>query len=185
MMLQTKTTTYDDYRSLPDDGNRYEIIGGELLMSPSPTSYHQIISFNLALKLRHYVDDHKLGRVLYAPLDVVLSMRDVVQPDLMYISSERMDIIADNNIVEAPDLVIEITSEGTQTIDRTRKKSLYEKYGVREYWIVDPIEKTVEQFIGQSDKSFERKAKAKKTQLLVSTVIKGFTLSVEEVFSTQ
>jgi Uma2 family endonuclease len=184
MAPKTKLITYDDYRSLPDDGQRYEIIDGELLMSPSPTSYHQIISINLFKALDGYVSKRNMGRVFYAPLDVVLSMKDVVQPDLMYISSDRLDIIADNNIIEAPDLVIEIISEGTETTDRTRKKTLYEKYGVKEYWIVDPIEKMVEQLI-RGSRGFEMNASVEESQQLVSSVIEGFTLSLEEVFLNQ
>src|SRR5690625_4945404 len=147
MATQSKLLTYDEYRSLPDDGNQYQLIGGRLIMSPSPTYFHQIISGNLFRILDPYVYENKLGKILYAPFDVVLSMRDVVQPDLMFISAGRADIIAENNVVEAPNLVIEIISEGTKTTDRISKKTLYEQNGAREYWIVDPQEETIEQFI--------------------------------------
>lgn len=181
MITQTKLLTYDDYRTLPDDGNQYELIGGELLMSPSPSSYHQIISSNLFKILESHVSERNLGRVLYAPLDVVLSMRDVVQPDLMYVSSDRADIIAENNVVEVPDLVIEILSEATKTSDQVRKKNLYETYGAGEYWIVDPGEKTIDQFILQGE-AFRLSGTFGSSQQLTSPVIDGLTLPVGQVF---
>ncbi len=184
MATQTKPLTYDDYRSLPDDGNQYQLIGGQLIMSPSPTYFHQVISLNLSSALNQYVSGNKLGKIIYAPFDVVLSMRDVVQPDLMYISAGRTDIIAENNVVEAPDLVIEILSEGTKTIDRTSKKTLYEQNGAREYWIVDPTEKTIDQFILQED-IFELAGTFNSSQSLTSPVLEGFTLPIDKVFVDQ
>jgi|SRR5690625_42846 len=184
MAIQTKPVTYDDYRNLPDDGKRYEIIGGKLFMSPSSTSYHQIISSNLFKVLEPYVSERNLGRVLYAPLDVVLSMRDVVQPDLMYISSDRLDIIAENNIVEAPDLVVEILSEATKTVDRTSKKNLYQRYGVREYWIVNSLGGAIEQFILQ-EQTLELNGTFEPPQTLASSALEGFTLPTDKVFSSQ
>src|SRR5699024_700833 len=168
MATKTKPLTYDDYRSLPDDGNQYQLIGGRLIMSPSPTYFHQVISLNLSSALNQYVSENKLGKIIYAPFDVVLSMRDVVQPDLMYISAGRTDIIAENNVVEAPDLVIEILSEGTKTIDRTSKKILYEQNGTREYWIVDPQEKTIDQLILR-DGTFELAGTFDSSQTLTSS----------------
>ncbi len=184
MATQTKLLTYDYYRSLPDDGRRYEIIEGELLMRPSPNSYHQIISSNLFKVLEPYVSERNLGLVLYAPLDVVLSMRDVVQPDLMFISNERLDIIAENNIVEALDLVVEILSEATKTTDRTSKKRLYQRYGVREYWIVDPLERTIEQYI-LKEQTLELNGTFEPSKPLISSVIEGFKLPTDKVFSNQ
>ena len=181
MATQTKPLTYDDYRRLPDDGNQYQLIGGQLIMSPSPTYSHQIISSNLFYALKQYVSEKKVGEILYAPFDVVLSMRDVVQPDLMFISAERADTIAENNVVEAPDLVIEILSEATKTIDRTSKKILYEQNGVREYWIVDPIGQTIEQFILREG-VFELNDTFNGSQTLTSPTLEGFSLAVGAVF---
>ncbi len=181
MATQTKLLTYDDYRSLPDDGNQYQIIGGRLIMAPSPTMIHQIISRNLFYALNQYVSEKNLGEVLYAPADVVLSMRDVVQPDLMFISAGRADIIAENNVVEAPDLVVEILSEATKTTDRTTKKSLYEQNGVGEYWIVDPLAQTIEQFILREG-TLELKDTFDGSQTLTSPTLEGFKLAVGTVF---
>ena len=182
MTTQTKLLTYDDYRNLPDDGNQYQLIGGQLIMSPSPTYFHQVISLNLSSALNRYVSENKLGKIIYAPFDVVLSMRDVVQPDLMFIRAERSDIIAEKNVVEAPDLVIEILSEATKTIDRTSKKILYEQNEVREYWIVDPQEETIDQFILREG-AFELAGTFDSSQSFTSPALEGFTLSIDKVFT--
>lgn len=139
--------TYDDYRRLPDDGKRYEIIQGELYMTPAPSTIHQAIVGNLYVSLRQAIQDNGLGRVFMAPTDVVLSMTNVVQPDLCVISKDRARIITRANIVEAPDLIVEVLSESTVTVDKGAKKSLYQQFGVREYWIVDPDTETVEQYV--------------------------------------
>jgi Uma2 family endonuclease len=184
MATQTKLLTYDDYRTLPNDGKQYEIIEGELLMSPPPTYLHQVISRNLFKVLDQYVSKNKLGEILYAPFDVVLSMRNVVQPDLMYISSERLDIIAENNVVEAPDLVVEILSEATAGIDRIRKKMLYEKYAANEYWIVDPTKRAIEQFILR-EQALELNGTFDASQSFLSSAIRGFTMPAGKMFPSQ
>jgi len=95
MVTQNKLVTYDDYQNLPDDGKRYEIIGGKLYIAPSPNTLHQRISRKLEYELEDYIRKHNSGEIFTAPMDVVLSMTDVVQPDLMYISKERSRIITD------------------------------------------------------------------------------------------
>lgn len=182
MATQTKLITYDDYRTLPDDGKRYEIIRGKLIMAPAPILYHQIISGNLYKVLDSYVQKKSLGQVLYAPVDIVLSMTDVVQPDLMFISDERSHIITEKNIVEAPDLIVEIASEGTKIRDRTTKKDLYKKYGVKEYWIVYPDEREAEQFVLQ-DEAFELNDELTSSGKLASKVIDGLIISTDQIFS--
>ncbi len=139
--------TYDDYRRLPDDDKRYEIIEGELYMTPAPGTDHQAIVGNLYVALRQAIQDNGLGRVFMAPTDVVLSMTNVVQPDLCVISKERSRIITRANIVEAPDVVVEVLSEATAVLDRGAKKTLYERFGVREYLIVDPDTESVAHYV--------------------------------------
>jgi Uma2 family endonuclease len=183
MATQTKLVTYDDYLTLPDDGKRYEIIGGELIMSPGATDKHQLVSHFLEYELENCMQQHRSGLIYDAPFDVVLSMTDVVQPDLMYISKERSHIITENNIVEAPDLVVEIISESTKVRDQTTKKALYEKYGAKEYWLVYPVEEKVEQFI-LKDEVFELKDELQASQKIVSNVMDGCSISLEKIFST-
>ena len=135
--------TASDLESLPDDGNRYELIGGQLFVSPSPNTAHQRISMKLGSALSAFLMVTTSGEAFAAPMDVHLSARDVVQPDLLVVLNERADIVQQHGIVGAPDLVIEIVSPSSTRMDYLRKSKLYEHYGVREYWIVDPIEEMV------------------------------------------
>lgn len=136
--------TYKDYKSLPEsETKRYELLEGELVMIPSPNTYHQRISGNLGFLLRDFVKKNKLGEIFDAPLDVHLG-EDVVQPDILFVSQERSEIITEEEIHGAPDLVIEIFSPTTIERDRTYKETLYARHSVREYWMVDPEKKTVE-----------------------------------------
>ena len=113
-------------------------------MTPAPEYKHQVIAKNLLLALHQYVTENDLGTVEIAPLDIVLSEEDVVQPDLLFISKERSFIITKRHIVGAPDLAVEIISEGTDYHDRRIKRKLYAKHGVKEFWLVDPDNKTIE-----------------------------------------
>ena len=177
--------TYEDYKSLPEsETKRYELLGGELVMVPSPTEYHQRISRNLLFILWEFVRERDLGQVYDAPLDVVLGKgdeREVVQPDIFYISKERSGIIAEEEIRGAPDLVIEITSPATAERDRTYKKTLYARHGVREYWIVDPEAKTVEVFT-LGERGFELIRTYKAEEVLNSPLLEGLEVDLKEVF---
>ena len=135
---------YEDYLRLPDDGKRYQIIGGKLYRMPAPVPYHQKVSRNIEFILYSFVKEHDLGEVFDAPCDVVLSDVDIVQPDIFFISKEREYIIEEKNIRGAPDLVIEIMSPRSEYLDCKVKVELYEEYGVKEYWLVDPDRKEVE-----------------------------------------
>jgi len=132
--------TYDDFLLFPDDdGLRHELIDGEHCVTPSPVPKHQQISSNLHFFIRLWLEEHRVGRVYFACLDVVLSNLDVVVPDLVFATNERLATIATaKNWQGAPNLVIEIASPGTRTRDETIKRRLYERSGVDEYWIVDP-----------------------------------------------
>lgn len=137
--------TVRDYMNLPEsEEKRYELIAGELYMVPSPNPFHQKITGNLFRILSDFVEEHDLGLVFIAPLDVVLSDEDVLQPDVIFISKEREGIIGEQNIQGAPDLVIEVLSPSTAGRDRTIKRARYLRYGVREYWIVDPQTRSIE-----------------------------------------
>ncbi|KYH33729.1 Uma2 family endonuclease [Neomoorella mulderi] len=138
--------TYDDYLRLPDDGKRYEILEGVLHVTPSPTTQHQRVSRNLHFILHTYVMGKGLGEVFAAPLDVVLSNISITQPDLIYVSRERQNVITEKNIAGTPDLVVEILSPSTSGTDKVTKAQVYARYGVPYYWVVDPQEKTVEEF---------------------------------------
>ncbi|MFH1562352.1 MAG: Uma2 family endonuclease, partial [Nitrospirota bacterium] len=138
--------TYQDYIHFPDNGKQYQIIDGEVYMSPAPIPYHQRVSRELNNILNEFVKKNKLGEVFFAPCDVLLSDINVVQPDIFFISTEKLAIIQDKYIKGAPDLVIEISSPYTKKTDKLQKKRLYEIYKVAEYWLVDVDTKTLEVF---------------------------------------
>ncbi|MCB9890108.1 MAG: Uma2 family endonuclease [Planctomycetes bacterium] len=146
---------YTDYCSIPEDGQRHEIIDGAHFVNPAPTPRHQSASLHLAIELVATIERAELGRVLTAPIDVQLSEHDIVQPDLVVILADNAHIIAESRIVGAPDLVVEILSPSTVKHDRERKFTLYEKSGVHEYWLVDSSEQIVSQF-ALSDGRYER-----------------------------
>lgn len=139
--------TYEDYVGFPEDGRRHEIIDGDHYVTPSPSSYHQLLSVSITAQLFTQVRSSGMGQVLPAPIDVFLSQVDIVQPDIIVILEEHTSIITKKNIQGPPDLVVEILSPTTSDRDRNLKKSLYQRAGVREYWIVDPDAKHVEQYV--------------------------------------
>ena len=136
--------TYDDYCLLPNDGKRYEIIDGELFVTPSPQSAHQRVVTRLTRYLSAYVEDHQLGEVFVSPFDVVFSRHDVVEPDVLYISKARSSALTKKNVQGAPDLVVEVISSTTAKVDRSTKLKLYARFGVEEYWIIDPEKPSAE-----------------------------------------
>jgi Uma2 family endonuclease len=134
--------TYEDLQKMPDDGRRYELIGGEIVVSPSPSRAHQQLVLRLVIQLQAFVEAHRLGEVILAPFDVRFSPHDVVEPDVLFVSRERLAILGNTYVDGAPDLVIEILSPSTRGRDEGEKLSLYAASGVREYWLVDPANKS-------------------------------------------
>lgn len=131
--------TYADFVQFPEDGKRHELIDGEHVVTPSPNTKHQTIVVNLTALLGSYIRTAGIGRLFVSPFDVVLSDFDVVEPDLLFVSKERQaQILTAANVQGAPDLVVEIGSPSTRRRDETVKRRLYEQFGVREYWVVDP-----------------------------------------------
>lgn len=143
MRISTKFT-YEDLQCIPPDRNRYEIVDGELFVTPSPITLHQRIVTNLSGELRQHVRKHHLGEIFVAPLDVVFSFSTVLEPDVIFVSRSRRAIVGEKNISGPPDLVVEVLSESTGKLDREIKPKQYALYGVPEFWLVDPLEKTVE-----------------------------------------
>ncbi len=139
--------TYDDYAALPEDGNRYEIIDGVLYMAPSPNIAHQDSAGSFYYYLRTHIQNKGLGRVLIAPIDVEFAPKVTTQPDVLVVLNDNISIITKGKIMGAPDLVVEIASPGTATYDRNTKLNTYAHYGVKEYWIAEPITRTVELLI--------------------------------------
>ena len=144
--------TYRDYCQLPED-RRCELIEGDCIMVPAPSPAHQEIVIRLLLELREHVSREGLGRVLMAPCDVYLSRHDVVQPDILFIGAQRQGMIEEKLIRGAPDLLVEVLSSSSQARDREMKRKLYGRFGVREYWLVDPERRRVEILTRQENQS--------------------------------
>ena len=172
--------TYADYLETPE-GERYELLDGELTMVPAPGTPHQYSSVDLTVDLRILTRRTGIGSVLTAPVDVVLSDTDVVQPDLVFVSKERAHIITDANIRGAPDLVVEILSPSTERRDRVFKRALYARHGVREYWLVDTRRKTIEQLLLDGD-DFKLAGVFSAGETLTSPTLGGYALEVSAAF---
>jgi Uma2 family endonuclease len=142
--VQTRKVTYAEYAAMPDDGRRYQVVEGELIMTPAPNTSHQRSLRELFRAIDSHIRSLDLGEVLFAPVDVVLSDENVVQPDALFVSKERLKIVTDANVQGAPDLIVEVLSPGTAHWDKTVKRDLYARYGVREYWLVSPEAGTLE-----------------------------------------
>lgn len=176
----TVKLTYADYCNTPDD-ERYELLDGDLVMTPAPREAHQRVLMNLSYLLFQAVKETNAGRVYAAPFDVVLSDTDVVQPDLLFISNEREYIITEENVQGAPDLVVEILSPSTADRDLAIKRDLYARHGVREYWIVDTDARTVTVLVRDAERYTELGV-CGENQTLASPTLKGFTIDPSEIF---
>lgn len=173
--------TYQDYLELPCDGKIYQIIGGILDMTPAPSPKHQKLSRNLELILWEHVRKNYLGEVYDAPIDVIFDELNIVQPDLLFISQDRKHIIKERGIFGAPDMIIEILSPYSASTDMKKKKQLYQRFGVREYWIVNPEEKKVEIYLLHGGR-YELKGVFLKHDTIESEQIQDLKISLQEIF---
>lgn len=173
--------TYEDYKLMPED-KRYEVIEGDLLMTPAPNVPHQKTLGRLYRKLAAFVEEEGLGDVLLAPTDVILSSENVIQPDLLFVSQERLSVIDRDGVHAAPDLVVEILSPSTAVRDQVVKRKLYAKYGVREYWVVNPESRSVEvAVLGAGGLETWRTFPVSST--LASPLLAGLAIQVSELFA--
>ena len=176
--------TYDDFLLFPDDGKRHELIDGEHYVTPAPNLRHQRISGNLFSLINSWLDEHPVGGVWYAPLDVVFSNIDIVEPDLLYLSNKRMAAVGTpQNLRGAPEIAIEIGSPSTRSRDETIKRRLYERSGVDEYWIVDP-ETEVVRVYRRAKKGFGRvtELSRKAGDVLTTPLLPGLELPLSRIF---
>lgn len=176
--------TYEDYLYFPADGKRHEIIDGEHYVTPAPNLKHQTSVGNLHFRLIGFVRPRQLGTVWVAPVDVVLSGHDVVQPDLVFLAKNRMGLAADGaNVKGAPDLVVEVLSPATRRQDAIMKRHLYEKYGVQEYWLVDPELETVEVYrLTRGGYRREAELSAEREDILASPLFPDLEIALTEIF---
>lgn len=140
---RSKVWTVDDFLQLEESNLPCELINGEIFMSPGSSFTHQTVSSNLNDILRSFAKKNG-GIAMYSPVDVFLDKKNVFQPDLLYVAKENLGIISERGLNSAPDLAVEIISPSNSFKDRNQKRRLYQKFGVKEYWIVDPGNKTLE-----------------------------------------
>ena len=173
--------TYDDYLAIDDD-NRYEIIEGELVLTPSPTIIHQHIAAKIETVIRNFVEQSNLGMVMGAPLDVVLDKNVVLQPDVLFVSRERYHIITAACLKGGPDLVVEVISSSSGVRDRIKKSRIYRHYGVKEYWLVDPGAGTVE-VLSEGDRGWYLAGAYDEEEILTSSLLPGLQVKLKEIFT--
>jgi len=176
---RTRRWTYEEYARL-DDEQRYEIIGGELLMAPAPDMYHQEWAGELYQRIVAHVRARRLGKVYFAPVDVVFDAQNVVQPDLLFIASANLSIIKAPGVFGAPDLLVELISPSSVRRDRYLKKGLYARFGVKEYWIVEPGNKSLEIWKLQNQ-TFDLHCLLEEKGKLTSLVLPGLDFDLSEI----
>jgi Uma2 family endonuclease len=174
--------TYEEYLLFPDDGRRHELIGGEHYVTPAPTTVHQRFLGNLYRLLTSFVLENKLGEVFFAPVDVILSRQDVVQPDLIFISNARLDRLTRENVQGAPDLVVEVVSDASRQTDKKRKRALYGRHDVVEYWIADPELKIIEIYRRDEQNRLVKVAEYEDAGSLTSPLFPGLTIDLASLW---
>lgn len=180
-IAEKKKYTEKDYQLL-EEGAPFQLINGELIMSPAPTSYHQILSARLFKAIDSFLEKHNdQGICLYSPIDVVFDDANIFQPDLIYISADRKSDLLQARIMGAPDLVIEILSPSTAYYDLRQKKDFYEQYGVKEYLIIDPIKKDAELHVLDNEE-FVLKQKAPQNGFISLTTLPGLQIDLQKLF---
>lgn len=177
------TFTYEDYLLFPADGNRHEIIEGEHYVTPAPKTRHQQISGNLFRILDTHALQTRAGQVFATPTDVILAEHEIVQPDILFISTGRTSIITEDNVKGAPDLVVEILSEGFRKNDEVVKRKLYERFGVKEYWIVDPALELVKVLrLGADRYAAPIELTLERGESITTHLLSGLTIPLAAVF---
>jgi Uma2 family endonuclease len=139
---QPYTWTYSEYARFPDDGNRYEVIDGEVLVTPAPSPRHQDVAARLLVALQQYAERNALGKFFY-DIDLLLVAGQFLRPDLLFVPNSAREGITDRGMELPPGLVIEVQSPTSSSIDRVKKPRRYGDFGVPEYWVVDPDEQVV------------------------------------------
>lgn len=174
--------TYDDLARMPDDGMRHEIVDGVHYVTPAPDVRHQLLSMRLATAISTYLEIHPIGMILAAPVDTVFTRWDVVEPDLVFVADDQRSIITEPNIQGAPALVVEILSPRTKKRDLGVKKDLFDRGGVREYWVVDPKANTVTIYRRGDGGLAKLQSLPDDADAITTPLLPGFSLSLEKLF---
>lgn len=178
--------TYEDLCRMPYDGLRHEIIDGVHYVSPSPGVRHQQLTLRLAFEIELYLRQHPgSGHVFFAPLDVVFTQWDVVEPDVLFVAADQPHVMTMANIQGAPALIVEVVSPGTRKRDEHVKRQLFDRGGVREYWIVDPKHQSVAVFRRSGDQAFPRVEELTRARrdVLTTPLFSGFALALADLFA--
>jgi len=184
MTTADQRVTYAEMLEWPDDGRQYELYDGEVIVVPAPFPGHQRVTANVADVLRSYAQATG-GLALFAPLDIVFSEHNVVQPDVVFFSRERRHLVKDWEVTRvAPDLAVEVLSPGTESRDRGRKRDLLARFGVPEYWIVDPVVQTIEILVLAAAGYELRTATRHDNDMLASPTLAGLSFPAARVFAS-
>jgi Uma2 family endonuclease len=177
--------TYEDYLAFPDDGRRHELIDGEHLVTPAPTPRHQELSVRLVVAIANHLAAHPIGKVYAAPLDIILSDANVVEPDIVFVSREHLAIVGDSGVQGGPDLVVEIVSPSSRRTDEVTKRRLFDRFAVREYWVVDPEIEVVKVYRRTDDGAFACAAEPSREEsgVLNTPLLPGFAFALGELFA--
>ena|ERR1700748_2756594 len=180
-VAEKKKYTDEDYMML-EEGAPFQLINYDLIMSPSPTPFHQGISLQLILTISEYLKGiNNQGYLAFAPLDVRFDEGNVLQPDIIYISAERKNELVKDRIEGAPDLIIEILSPSNAIYDLRQKKDIYQKYGVKEYIIIDPVSKNADLY-SLKDGEYYLHQRAEKAEAINSALLSGLSFDLNKIF---
>ncbi len=175
--------TYEDFLLFPDDGKRHEIIDGVHYVTPSPRLIHQQLLGRLYLAIGKFLEDREeLGQAFLSPLDTIFTPWDIVEPDLLFVAANQLDILTEKNVQGAPALVVEILSPGTRRRDQGIKRQLFDRGGVREYWLVDPKSQVVTVHRRADDGGFPRVQQLGADATLTTPLLPEFSLSLARLF---
>jgi len=186
LLPHDRRLTYDDFLLFPDDGRRHELIDGIHHVTPCPNTRHQELVGRLHFEIESFLRQHPgTGRVFLAPFDVLFTRWDVVEPDLLYIAADQAEILTSKNVQGAPALVIEILSPGTRRTDEHAKRLLFERGGVREYWMVDPEFDAVTVLRRQPDGSFPIVASLSRAgcEVLTTPLLDHLSIPLTDLFA--
>ncbi len=184
-LSETQLISYQEYRQYEASDNfLYELLNGRLVKKNAPSPRHQMILQNLNRSMDHHVYSNKLGKVLFAPVDVFLDEYNAPHPDLVFVSKAKETLITSEGIMGAPDLVVEIVSPSSVVRDRVEKLKLYQKHQIPEYWIIDPAYESVEVYTLDKSGEYTIEAHILKTGTVPSLVLKDGTVTVEMLFET-
>ncbi len=182
MQAKVPQITRYDYQAMPEGPPYYQVIEGDLVMSPSPNLFHQRIAGRIYVQICNYLVKHPIGEAFVAPLDVFLSEVNIYQPDVIFVSKQRHSIIGADGIEGGPDLVDEILSSGTAKYDKGSKRKIYARTGVKELWLVDPEGKEIQVFDLARDPETAARTVGPKG-VLTSSLLPGLRLKAAELFA--